>query len=117
MKALALAALVVLACGDGGRPRPVAVITISATWPGASVQAVENSILMPLEQAVGEVKGIGDLTSRAETGVATIVADVQRGQDARLVALQMSRTRTGTSPTCPTTRSCSDSRSVIAPWT
>jgi len=91
MKALALAALVVLACGDGGRPRPVAVITISATWPGASVQAVENSILMPLEQAVGEVKGIGDLTSRAEAGVATIVADVQRGQDARLVALQMSR--------------------------
>ncbi|MBV8223149.1 MAG: efflux RND transporter permease subunit, partial [Candidatus Eremiobacteraeota bacterium] len=48
------------------------VVTVTATYIGASPQAVETSVTTPLEQAINGVEGIRYISSQSAQGVSTI---------------------------------------------
>ncbi len=58
---------------------PTAVITTS--YSGASPQVVARSVTVPVEQAVGGVAGIKDITSTSSTGTSRVTVDMQYGTD------------------------------------
>jgi len=58
---------------------PTAVIT--TTYSGAAPQVVAQSVTTPIEQAVGGVSGIEDITSTSSTGLSQVVVNMQYGTD------------------------------------
>ncbi len=61
------------------------LITISAAYPGASPAEVERGILLAIEEAVQDIEGIEEITSRADEGVGTVTIEVLEGEDAQQV--------------------------------
>jgi HAE1 family hydrophobic/amphiphilic exporter-1 len=58
---------------------PTAVI--STSYPGAAPQVVAQRVTTPIEQAVGGVSGIEDVTSTSSTGMSQVVVNMQYGTD------------------------------------
>ena len=80
------------------------VVTVTATYVGASPQAVEAQVTTPLEQAVNTAQGLRYISSTSAQGVSTITCYVQRSASIS----------TSPPPTCRT--SCSR-RSASLPQT
>lgn len=51
-------------------------VSVSVSYPGASPEEVEQGIVLALEDAVNDVEGIGEVTSRAGEGSASLTAEV-----------------------------------------
>lgn len=51
-------------------------ITISMSYPGASPEEVEQSIVLAIEDALADIEGLGDIESTAREGSARVVAEV-----------------------------------------
>jgi HAE1 family hydrophobic/amphiphilic exporter-1 len=62
------------------------IVTITAAYPGASAEAVEESVTRPIEDAVTGLGGIKTLTSSSQTSLATIVVEFQEGTDVDVAA-------------------------------
>lgn len=62
------------------------LVTVSAAYPGASPEEVENAIVLAVEEAVRGVDGIKKLTSSANEGMGTVVAELEADADKRKVA-------------------------------
>ena len=61
------------------------VVTVTATYTGASAQAVESSVTIPLENAINGVQGLRYITSQSNnngTSVITATFDLERDLDA-----------------------------------
>jgi HAE1 family hydrophobic/amphiphilic exporter-1 len=61
------------------------VVTVTATYTGASAQAVESSVTIPLENAINGVQGLRYITSQSNnngTSVITCTFDLERDLDA-----------------------------------
>ena len=61
------------------------VVTVSATYTGASAQAVESSVTIPLENAINGVQGLRYITSQSSnngSSVITCTFDLERDLDA-----------------------------------
>ncbi len=71
------------------------VVTITASYIGASPQAVETSVTIPLEQAVNGVEGLRYVTSQSSQGVSTITCTFSLGRSLE------SRRRTCRTPSSP----------------
>jgi multidrug efflux pump subunit AcrB len=80
MRALVLAALAVVGCGDTPKPKPSAVISISTGLPGGSPLVIEQSVVEPIEHAVSQIEGIAEITSRIDGATATVVVTPAPGQ-------------------------------------
>ncbi|HEY1869089.1 MAG TPA: efflux RND transporter permease subunit, partial [Candidatus Cybelea sp.] len=62
------------------------VVTVSATYTGASPQAVEAQVTTPLEQAVNTVQGLRYLSSTSAQGVSTITCTFNLGVNLDIAA-------------------------------
>lgn len=62
------------------------VVTVTATYTGASPQAVEAQVTTPLEQAVNTVQGLRYLSSTSAQGVSTITLTFNLGVDLDIAA-------------------------------
>ncbi|MEO8707244.1 MAG: efflux RND transporter permease subunit [Kofleriaceae bacterium] len=76
MRAL-IAAAVIAGCGSRAAPEPPPVVTITAAWPGASPELVEQLVLVPLEQTVGAVPEVVHLYGMANAGAAVLVVELR----------------------------------------
>ena len=63
------------------------IVEVSVTYPGASPEEVEQGILLPVEEAVQGVQGIGEMTSTAEEGTGRVTLELVSGAD-RMKAFQ-----------------------------
>jgi multidrug efflux pump subunit AcrB len=51
-------------------------ITISMAYPGASPEEVEQGIVLAIEDAITDIEGLGEITSKANEGFAQIIAEI-----------------------------------------
>lgn len=57
------------------------VVTVSVAYPGATPEEVEQGICLAVEEAMRSVDGVGEVTSSAGEGSASVVAEVLEGSD------------------------------------
>jgi len=62
------------------------VVTVTATYIGASPQAVEASVTTPLEQAINGVEGIRYISSQSTQGTSTITVTFDLGRNLDIAA-------------------------------
>ena len=55
-------------------------------YPSASPEEVERGIVLAVEEAIQDIDGIDEITSKAAEGSATITAEVLEGEDPQRVA-------------------------------
>lgn len=56
-------------------------ITVRVVWPGASAEDVEQSITVPLEQALRTVDGAEEMTSTSTRGLSLVVIEFEEGSE------------------------------------
>jgi multidrug efflux pump subunit AcrB len=56
-------------------------VTVRVIWPGASAEDVEQSITVPLEQALRNIDGAKEMTSTSTRGFSTIVIEFEEDSD------------------------------------
>ena len=61
------------------------VVTVSVPYPGASPEEVENGIVLAVEEAVRGLDGIKEVTSTANEGVGTVIAELQSSVNSQKV--------------------------------
>src|SRR3954452_13529527 len=59
--------------------RTVPIMTITASYPGASAEAVEQDVTRPIEDAVVGVGNVKTMTSTSQTSLATLTVEFQEG--------------------------------------
>jgi len=61
-----------------------AIVTVTTTLSGASVEEMESSVTKPLEEAINTIEGIDQMTSTTSEGISTLVVffDLARDGDA-----------------------------------
>ncbi len=57
------------------------IIKITVSYPGASPEEVESGIILSLEEAIQDVEGIDEISSRASEGTASVTMEVMEGTD------------------------------------
>ena len=57
-----------------------AIVAVTTTLSGASVEEMESSVTKPLEEAINTIEGIDELTSTTSEGLATIVVFFNLGR-------------------------------------
>jgi hydrophobic/amphiphilic exporter-1 (mainly G- bacteria), HAE1 family len=62
------------------------VVTVTASYIGASPQAVESSVTTPLEQAINGVEGIRYISSQSTQGTSTITVTFDLGRNLDIAA-------------------------------
>ena len=56
-------------------------VVVSVAYPGASPAEVEEGIVLPVEEAIGSVDGIKEITSQANEGSGTVTVEAVVGTD------------------------------------
>ncbi|MCC7369530.1 MAG: efflux RND transporter permease subunit [Chloroflexi bacterium] len=79
----------------------VPIVTITAPYPGASAESVEESVTRPIEDAVAGLGGIKTITSNSQTSVASIVVEFQDGTDVDVAAGDLQQRISGIRSTLP----------------
>ncbi len=64
-------------------------IYVWASYPGASAETVEKSVVMPLEEAINGVEGMTYMTSSASNGSASITIYFEQGANADMAAVNV----------------------------
>ena len=57
------------------------VVQVSVSYPGATPEDIEQSLLLPIEAAISDVEGIDELTASASEGAANVSATLVDGID------------------------------------
>ncbi len=60
-------------------------VKVSVSYPGAGPEEVEEGILLKIEDSLTGVDGIEEITSTANEGMGTVIAEVRTGEDVNLV--------------------------------
>ena len=58
-------------------------VTITTAFRGATPKTVEEGITLRVEEAIADIEGIEELTSRSSEGVSTVVAEINESYDKR----------------------------------
>lgn len=61
------------------------VVTVSVLYPGATPEEVEQGVVTVIEEAVRNVDGVSNMTSRAGESSGSVTLEVLEGEDAQLV--------------------------------
>jgi multidrug efflux pump subunit AcrB len=77
-----LAAGLVLAACDSGKPRPGEVVVVQVAMTGVSPQEIEAGVIGRLEQALGAMPGVLGMRSVAGHGLGTVEVRLRAGVDA-----------------------------------
>jgi multidrug efflux pump subunit AcrB len=62
------------------------LVTISVPYPGASPEEVERGIVLAIEEAVGDLQGIKEISAAAQEGLAQLTIEVHEGEDVQQLA-------------------------------
>lgn len=62
------------------------IVTTTMSYPGASPEEVEQGILLSIEDAIKDVEGISDITSKAFEGYGHVIAEIDDEDEAIRVA-------------------------------
>ncbi len=65
------------------------VITVQATWPGASPEAVEQALAVPIEEAAAQVPGTARIWSQSRRGGVTVGLALPLGADVDAAAVEL----------------------------
>lgn len=57
----------------------VPIMTVTASYPGASAEAVEQDVTRPIEDAVVGVGNVKTMTSTSQTSLSTLTVEFQEG--------------------------------------
>jgi len=60
-------------------------VSISVPYPGASPEEIEKGIILPIEEALGDVDGLDEIVSTAKENVGLVKAEVLKGENAEKV--------------------------------
>ena len=91
------------------------VVTITASYVGASPQAVEAQVTTPLEQAVNTVQGLRYISSTSAQGVSTITCTFKLGVNLDIAAADVQNSVQSALGQLPQTVSKSAFRSARTP--
>ena len=61
-------------------------VSVSVSYPGASPEEVEKSIVLALEDAINEIDGIGDIASYSNEGSARVILEVLDSEERMRIA-------------------------------
>ena len=61
------------------------LIRVSISYPGATPEEVEESIIIPIESAIEGIEGIKELTSTAREGAASLRIELDEGSNRKLI--------------------------------
>jgi len=61
-------------------------VVVSVAYPGASPEEVEEGILLPVEEAIGSVDGIKEISSQANEGSGSVTVEAVVGTDLQQMA-------------------------------
>jgi HAE1 family hydrophobic/amphiphilic exporter-1 len=64
-------------------------LTVTTSWNGASPQAVQRSISIPIEEAVQDVHGIEKIESTSRAGSSVVTLSFRRGVDIDFARLEL----------------------------
>jgi len=59
-------------------------VTISVALPGATPEEVERSVILAIEEALGEVQGLDKITATASEGAASVIVELATDRDRRV---------------------------------
>src|SRR3954465_11157238 len=79
----------------------VPIVTITAPYPGASAESIEESVTRPIEDAVAGLGGIKTITSSSQTNLATITVEFQEGTNVDVAASDVQQRVSGVQRTLP----------------
>ena len=79
----------------------VPIVTITTPYPGASADAVEESVTRPIEDAIAGLGGIKTVTSNSQTNVSVITVEFQDGTDVDVAASDVQQRVSGIRRTLP----------------
>ena len=65
------------------------VVKISASYPGASAETIQKSVIVPLEQAINGVEDMTYMTSSAAVGSASVTIYFRQGTNADMAAVNV----------------------------
>jgi multidrug efflux pump subunit AcrB len=64
-------------------------LTVQAAWPGASPEAIEQSLVVPIEEAAAQVPDAVRIRSQARRGLALITVELPLGSDVDAAATEL----------------------------
>ena len=64
-------------------------VNVWASYPGASAETVQKSVVMPLEEAINGVEGMTYMQSSASNGSASVTVFFEQGQNADMAAVNV----------------------------
>src|SRR3954451_13359787 len=79
----------------------VPIVTITAPYPGASAESVEESVTRPIEDAVAGLGGIKTITSNSQTSVSVITVEFEDGTDVDVAASDVQQRVSGIRSSLP----------------
>src|SRR5689334_8636650 len=79
----------------------VPIVTINTPYPGASADAVEESVTRPIEDAIAGLGGIKTITSNSQTNASIITVEFQDGTDVDVAASDLQQRVSGIRSTLP----------------
>jgi multidrug efflux pump subunit AcrB len=101
---LAVPSLLLAVCGCGGQSpgKPLPVVTVTASYPGANAQVVADTVAAPIEQQVNGVEGMVSLVSRSDNnGNYTLTVPFQPGTDLNIAQVLVQNRVTLAEPILP----------------
>lgn len=67
------------------------VVAVEASYPGASPQFMERNVIKPIEDQMGGIEHLDEITATAQEGSAVVVVQFQVGTDLDLAAVDVQR--------------------------
>lgn len=64
-------------------------VMVSASYPGASAETIQNAVIVPLEQAINGVENMTYITSSAAVGSASVTVYFRQGTDPDMAAVNV----------------------------
>lgn len=61
------------------------IISIQVPFPGAAPQEVEQGVIMLIEDALEDVDGVEEMTSRSQEGIGSVTIEVEPDYDVQVV--------------------------------
>lgn len=61
------------------------IISVAVTYPGASPEAIEQSVINPVEAAIYDVEGVKSISSRSVEHLGVVTAELEWGYDSKVV--------------------------------
>lgn len=99
LTAMLLAIVVIVGAGsfwqlrvEGFPEITVPIAVVSTVVPGAGPETINNTVTVPIENALRDLKGVKEVTSTSQTNVSVVVLSFNEGVDVNL-AIQDARTK------------------------